>query len=127
MYYIFIEDGKINGCGQCRCMDDSIINLDVEESAFNDYRQNPSKYIYSDGKIIENPEYDLIKQRELAEDKINDIKQELGELDSKRVRAVCENEIKDSATGETWLEYYNARVLELRSELNVLQKQLLSL
>lgn len=127
MYYIFIEDGKINGCGQCRCMDDSIINLDVEESAFNDYRQNPSKYIYSDGKIIENPEYDLIKQRELAENKINDIKQELGELDSKRVRAVCENEIKNSATGETWLEYYNARVLELRSELNVLQEQLLSL
>lgn len=127
MYYIFIEDGKINGCGQCRCMDDSIINLDVEESAFNDYRQNPSKYIYSDGKIIENPEYDLIKQRELAENKINDIKQELGELDSKRVRAVCENEIKDSATGETWLEYYNARVLELRSELNALQEQLLSL
>ena len=40
--------------------------------------------------------------------------------DKKRVRAICENEIKDSQTGQTWLEFYNDQVLELRAKLNSL-------
>lgn len=124
MYYIFIENNEINGCGQCRCLDDNVINIEVDESMFNDYRQNNSKYIYMDKKIVENPDYESIKQSELIKESIDDIKQKLDDIDTKRVRAVCENEIKDSATGETWLEYYNARVQELRTELNSLQAQL---
>jgi len=44
-----------------------------------------------------------------------DIKQELEELDKKRIRAVAEPSLKDENT--TWLEYYNSRIFELREEL----------
>lgn len=46
------------------------------------------------------------------------IKSKLAELDTKRIRAICENEIKDETTGETWVEYYNNQVIELRKQLN---------
>lgn len=46
------------------------------------------------------------------------IKSQLAELDEKRIRAICENEIKDETTGETWVEYYNSQVIELRKQLN---------
>lgn len=39
------------------------------------------------------------------------------ELDSKRIRAICEPSIKDELTGETWLDYYNNQVAVLREEL----------
>ena len=39
------------------------------------------------------------------------------ELDSKRIRAICEPSIKDETTGETWLDYYNSQVKVLREEL----------
>lgn len=42
---------------------------------------------------------------------------QLYELDKKRIRAVCEPSVKDEASGETWLEYYNNRVLALRTQL----------
>ena len=46
------------------------------------------------------------------------LKSKLEELDTKRIRAICENEIKDETTGETWVEYYNSQVIELRKQLN---------
>lgn len=49
-----------------------------------------------------------------------EIKNKLSELDLKRIRAVCENEIKDEETEETWLEFYNKQIVELRAELSSL-------
>ena len=46
-----------------------------------------------------------------------EIEQQLLELDSKRIRAICEPSIKDEETGETWLDYYNSQVMTLREEL----------
>lgn len=60
------------------------------------------------------------KEAEEIEKQINKINEELSELDMKRIRAICEPEIKDEETGETWLDYYNAEVLKLREELNSL-------
>ena len=45
------------------------------------------------------------------------IKMQIEELDKKRIRAICEPQIKDNQTGETWLEYYNLQIINLRQEL----------
>jgi hypothetical protein len=62
----------------------------------------------------------LSKTRKISE-KTSKIIEKLNELDSKRIRAVCENQIKDSQTGETWLEYYNSQANELRNELQAIE------
>ena len=53
-------------------------------------------------------------------EKINDLQFQISELDRKRIRAMCEPSIKDEATGQTWLEYYNSQVQELRTQINEL-------
>lgn len=124
MYYIFVEKGMLNGCGECRCLDDNTISFEVQEGMYNDYIANPSKYIFKDNKIVENPDYTEVKTRNSALEEIDQLKLELNSLDTKRIRAVCENEVKDSETGQTWLEYYNEQVFQLRERLNVLEASL---
>ena len=53
-YYIFIQDEKINGKGECKCLNDDILNIEVDEEIYN----NIEKYIYQDGDIILNPNYE---------------------------------------------------------------------
>ena len=50
-------------------------------------------------------------------EKINDLQFQISELDRKRIRAMCEPSIKDETTGQTWLEYYNLQVQELRNQI----------
>lgn len=74
--------------------------------------------------LTEKTNTDIYKQKKLAYEKakrINEIHTELDELDLKRVRAMCEPELKDTEAGETWLEYYNNQIKELRTELNNLE------
>ncbi len=70
-----------------------------------------------DFEFADTQEYQERKAKEEREERMAIIKKELEELDTKRIRAVCENEIKDEQTGQTWLEYYNERVRDLRSQL----------
>lgn len=63
MYYFFIEDNKINGCGECRRLNEEIQNIEVTEEVYNSYIEDNDKYIYSDGAIIENPDYEQIKRQ----------------------------------------------------------------
>lgn len=57
-YYIYIENNKIKGSGQALIMNEEINNLEVSQDEFNLYTQNLDKYIYNDGEIIENPNYE---------------------------------------------------------------------
>lgn len=70
--------------------------------------------------LSEYQQTNLYRQRQ-TEQKINNEKSkilnELDILDKKRIRAVCEQEIKDIKTGETWLDYYNAQIAKLRLKL----------
>ena len=50
-YYVFIQNGKINGCGQCEQLTQGVFNIEVNEEIYN----NIEKYIYQDGEIILNP------------------------------------------------------------------------
>jgi hypothetical protein len=58
MYYLFIEDEKINGCGQCPTLNENILNIEVTEDVFNTYLEKPNKYIWNGEEVILNPNFD---------------------------------------------------------------------
>ena len=120
-YYIYVEDNILKGAGCARCLNKEIQNIEVTETLCTDYISDNDKYIYSEEKIIPNPNYEKILKERKNSEKISKIIEKLNELDSKRIRAVCENQIKDSQTGETWLEYYNSQANELRNELQAIE------
>ncbi len=120
-YYIYVEDNILKGAGCARCLNKEIQNIEVTETLCTDYISDNDKYIYSEEKIIPNPNYEKILKERNKSEKISKIIEKLNELDSKRIRAVCENQIKDSQTGETWLEYYNSQANKLRSELQAIE------
>lgn len=120
-YYIYVEDNILKGAGCARCLNKEIQNIEVTETLCTDYISDNDKYIYSEEKIIPNPNYEKILKERNKSEKISKIIEKLNELDNKRIRAVCENQIKDSQTGETWLEYYNSQANKLRSELQAIE------
>lgn len=120
-YYIYVEDNILKGAGCARCLNKEIQNIEVTETLCTDYISDNDKYIYSEEKIIPNPNYEKILKERNKSEKISQIIEKLNELDSKRIRAVCENQIKDSQTGETWLEYYNSQANKLRNELQAIE------
>lgn len=73
MYYIFIDNNKINGCGQCRQLTEGVINYEVTQDIFEDFMKYPTKYIYKDGEVVLSDTYDL----EQAEIKRNYLIEEL--------------------------------------------------
>lgn len=48
------------------------------------------------------------------------LKEQIDELDKKRIRAGFEPSVKDEETGQTWLEYYTAQIQALREEISSL-------
>lgn len=65
MYYLFIENNKINGCGQCPIIGGN--NIEVSENIYNAYIEDNDRFIYQDGEIIANPNYEEIKQQKERE------------------------------------------------------------
>lgn len=122
--YIFLENGKLNGAGECLQLTEGVENIEVSEEVYNKFIENNLLYVYSNGKVIENPDYETEIQKQYINERIEEIKNELVELDLKRIRAVCETELKTERTGESWLDYYNSKIYDLRIELNSLETQL---
>lgn len=120
MYYIFVENKNLNGCGTCKCSDNGILNFEVDKNVFENYKTEPLKFTFQNNKIVENPDFTNLKQKIQKQQMKENLKQELDELDKKRIRAICENEVKDNSSGQTWLEFYNNKIQELRSRLNCL-------
>ena len=58
MFYIFVEDGKINGCGQAQIVGENVINHEVNEALYNEFSTNPDKYIWDGLQVVENPNYE---------------------------------------------------------------------
>ena len=90
------------------------------EEVANDIQTNPEKYKMIEVSLVDisnTEEYkNYLQEKEVAIRK-SEIERQLLELDSKRIRAICEPSVKDETTGETWLDYYNNQVLVLREEL----------
>ena len=62
-YYVFIQDEKINGVGQCRCINDDILNIEITEEIYNDIE----KYAYIDGEIVLNQNYEAEQEQKERE------------------------------------------------------------
>ena len=58
MYIIFVQNGKINGSGECPCLNEDVINYEVSEELYNAFNENPEMYVYSNGEIIIDPDYE---------------------------------------------------------------------
>ena len=71
-YYVFVENGKINGSGECECLTEGFENIEVTEEVFNNFCNDPLLYIWDGEEIIENPNYE--------EDKAKQHRQELDAL-----------------------------------------------
>lgn len=56
--YIYIKDNNIIGANRQKSEDETILNIEVAESLFNDFCQNPNKYIYKNEEIVLNPDYE---------------------------------------------------------------------
>ena len=63
MYYVFITNNEINGKGQCECTGEDTFSIEVTEEVYN----NLDHYIYSNGQIILNPNYEQEKAQKEAE------------------------------------------------------------
>ena len=62
-YYFYIENNKINGKGQIKLL--NLTSIEVSKEIFNDYEQD--KYIYDNGEIVLNPQFEEIKAQEERE------------------------------------------------------------
>lgn len=70
-YYAFIQNNKINGCGECIQLTPSVQNVEITEEVYN----NIDDYIWDGSEVILDPELDEKKLQEAKENKIavNDI------------------------------------------------------
>lgn len=56
-YYIHIQNNKIISSGEVP-MGEGFTSLEVTEELYNDFVLTPNKYIYKDGDIVLNPNYE---------------------------------------------------------------------
>lgn len=84
MYYAFIENEKINGCGQCRCLTEGIQNIEITEEQANEL----DKYIYQNGEIILDPDYEAKQAKKAKEERKSELMAQLDALDLKCIRAL---------------------------------------
>ena len=116
MYYIFIKDEKINGCGQCQCLNEDYTNLEVTEEVYNTFAENPDKYIYQDGGIVENPNYEQ-EQAKKERERLDNLSMTRGDmfealilargLTKPQIRAMIENAELDTVTKALYLNRFD--------------------
>jgi hypothetical protein len=73
MFYLFIENGVINGCGECPILNEEILNIEVSEDIFTAYSETPNKFIWNGETIVENPDYE-VEEEEKERERINGLK-----------------------------------------------------
>lgn len=93
------------------------INLEtLEVSIVNKLGEISLGYmIYAD--YLKSELYSQYLNHQQLKEQYYDILSQINDLDTKRIRAICEPEVKDSETGETWLEYYTKQIVLLREKL----------
>lgn len=72
MNYIYIINDKIDGCGMVEQLTDGITNVIVDQTLYDDFINTPDKYMYKDGEIVENPNYEE-EQKEKEQERINNL------------------------------------------------------
>ena len=101
---------------------DGYIDYTEEEMAL--YEKGEGYSFNENSRIIdisETAEYKVKVSATEAEEKNQDLQFQICEIDRKRIRAICEPSVKDKATGQTWLEYYNLQIKDLRNQIAELE------
>ena len=62
-YYVFITNNEINGKGQCECTGEDTFSIEITKDIYDDL----NKYIYSNGEIVLNPNYEQEHAKKEAE------------------------------------------------------------
>lgn len=65
-YYALIQNNEINGCGECRCFNSDIQNIEITEEQFN----NIQDYIWNGQAVVIDPELEEKKLAEAKKEKI---------------------------------------------------------
>lgn len=65
-YYIYIDNNElINGYGEIRLISENTLNYEVTQELYNDFIENPDKYMWNGKDVVPNPDYEEIeKQKE---------------------------------------------------------------
>ena len=119
-----------NQNGNILCSDDRLIlekfykNIqELPNITTKEYQTNKDKFKLEDNQIIniENTaEYILLEKEKTKNLEIEQIKKELEELDIKSIRAMREPSLINQESEQTWLEYYQNQITNLRNRLNQL-------
>lgn len=111
--YVEIKDDKLLSWCENPYLD--YVYVDIDYQTFD-----PEKYCIIDGALtdISNTQEYQQKVAQQAKDEIlADLKSQIAELDQKRIRAICEPTLKDSDSGQSWLEYYTNQIITLRNQI----------
>lgn len=105
-YAIFDTQSNTLTKAQAKCLNEEVQNIEIQKSVYDNFE----KYIYSEGEIIENPEYENVLLEIECQKQVEEIKQQLRDLDLKSIRAIRANETE-------YLETYEAQAQSLRMQL----------
>ena len=111
--YLYIRDDKIVSKGNFKNLSEGITNIEVSDEVFNNFE----KYIYLNGEIVINPNYEQEQQIKMQSERIEAIKNELSNLDLKTIRALRANEFEK-------IEQYEQLAKNLRNEMSLLNAKL---
>lgn len=117
-YYIFVKDGKIDGAGQCQQITDGVVNVEVTKDVYDVYCETPNKYIYSDGAIVENPNYEAEEEAKRKAAQIAQLQDQLDTLDLKAIRALR------AIQAGTGTEADTAKLAELEEQAEEIRRQI---
>lgn len=87
------------------------MGLKIEETENELFAINQNETII-DGQVQLNLNYEIEKAEKDKQVRIEELKEQLEELDKKRIRAICEPSMKTET--QSWLEYYNEQVEHIR-------------
>lgn len=115
-----IKNNSLYDCADYKYCEDcsELLNITVDE-----YYEELFAYEIQDDKLVcvkDSTSYFEQKNKINAEKRKNEIMFQLEVLDKKRIRALCEPELINDNPEQSWLEFYNNQIKDLRTELEQL-------
>ncbi|MEI8129427.1 MAG: hypothetical protein WCG95_07405 [bacterium] len=117
-----VNEGKLIDCADYKyasdCLETNITTRDY-------YCENQEKFSINENNelidifgTVEYLEIQALKKKKILK---KDLLSQIDELDKKRIRAICEPEVKNATTGQTWLEFYTEQIQMFRNQIDDLK------
>jgi len=114
--YVEIKENKL--LSWCK---EPYLNYEYVEIDYSTF--DPEKYSVIEGVLTDISDTEEYKTKATEAEKnlkIIELTTQIEELDKKRIRAISEPALKDSESGQTWLEYYTQQIQTLRTQISSL-------